>query len=73
MPRAANERVTFWFSHEDRRLSELFIALCKEKGISGRLRTHDHYWRFRITLSIEGKELEAFTEEWGKRSVVRQN
>lgn len=63
----------FHFSHEDRILSERFISLCRERGIHGHIQTVDHYWKFRVTVDVKGKELEALTEEWSRRSIARQN
>lgn len=63
----------FWYAHDDRRTADKFVLFCKSNGVHGKLRIWDHHWKFRVTISLTGKELEEFTAGWSRESITRQN
>lgn len=60
-----------WF--DDMKMRDRFIALCKERGISGVAKTTTGTFRYQVTANVEGKEKEALTAEWSRRTIIRQN
>lgn len=56
------------------RVAQAFIATCRELGIPNVHEKTEEAPRHHVTAQcVDEKQKKALTEEWGKRSIIRQN